>query len=169
MDRDKNYIWQLYNEGVISKPILSFSMATSEQNDQPYALFGGYNSSQIVLGEAGLQTFSNSPGTSKSTIRSWALETKDLLYDGRSLQYEGQTKSFPAIIDTGSSFVAVPPEEYNSLQDMWKKDVKDLDCHSDATFCQSLKSCDKVEAMVKPVSFQIGDTLFELSPKSYLH
>jgi hypothetical protein len=63
----------------------------------------------------------------------------------------------------------VPPEEYNALQDMWKRDVKDLDCHSDATFCQSLKSCDKVEKMVKPVSFQIGDTLFELSPKSYLH
>jgi hypothetical protein len=85
MDRDKNYIWQLYNEGVISKPILSFSMASSEMSDKPYALFGGFNSSQIVLGEAGLQTFRNSPGSSKSTVRSWALETKDLLYGDHSL------------------------------------------------------------------------------------
>ena len=85
MDRDKNYIWQLYNEGVISKPILSFSMASSEMSDKPYALFGGFNSSQIVFGEAGLQTFRNSPGSSKSTVRSWALETKDLLYGDHSL------------------------------------------------------------------------------------
>lgn len=64
-------------------------MASSEMNDQPYALFGGYNSSQIVFGEAGIQTFKNSPSDSKSTIRSWALETKDLLYGEKSLQYEG--------------------------------------------------------------------------------
>jgi len=45
VDREKNYVWSLYNNGIISKPILSFSMASSDQNDQPYALFGGYNSS----------------------------------------------------------------------------------------------------------------------------
>jgi hypothetical protein len=33
MDREKNYVWQLYNEGVISKPIISFSMASSDQAD----------------------------------------------------------------------------------------------------------------------------------------
>jgi hypothetical protein len=40
----------LAKNGIIKKPIVSFSMASSEQKDEPYALFGGYNSSQIVNG-----------------------------------------------------------------------------------------------------------------------
>jgi hypothetical protein len=51
VDREKNYVWSLFNNGIISKPIMSFSMAASDQDDQSYALFGGYNSSQIVNGE----------------------------------------------------------------------------------------------------------------------
>jgi len=54
VNREKNYIWSLFNNGIITKPVLSFSMASSEIDDQPYALFGGYNSSQIVGGEKGL-------------------------------------------------------------------------------------------------------------------
>ena len=42
-------------------------------NDTPYALFGGYNSSQIVKGENGIVSFKNSPGNYKASIRSWAL------------------------------------------------------------------------------------------------
>ena len=45
VNREKSYIWSLYNNGIITKPILSFSIATSDQNDPSYALFGGYNSS----------------------------------------------------------------------------------------------------------------------------
>jgi hypothetical protein len=45
VDREKNYIWQLAKNGIIKKPILSFSMASSDQDDDPYALFGGFNSS----------------------------------------------------------------------------------------------------------------------------
>lgn len=47
--------------------------------------------------------------------------------------------------------------------------MKDLDCKSDPTFCQSLKSCPEVAKQVKPVAFQIGETIFELSPIAYLH
>ena len=144
-------------------------MASSEQDDQPYALFGGYNSSQIVGGEQGLQTFKNNPGNYKSSIRSWAMDTKDILYEGQSLQYSEQTKTYPAVIDTGSSFLAVPPEQYHVLQDSWRKDLSDLDCKTDATFCQSLKSCTEVAKLVKPVGFQIGETIFDLSPTAYLH
>jgi hypothetical protein len=45
VDREKNYIWSLAKNGIIKKPIVSFSMASSDQNEEPYALFGGYNSS----------------------------------------------------------------------------------------------------------------------------
>ena len=81
------------------------------------------------------------------------MDTKDILYDGKSLQYSEQTKTSPAVIDTGSSFLAVPPEQYHVLQDQWRTDLKDLDCKSDATFCQSLKSCTEVAKLVKPVGF----------------
>jgi len=44
VNKEKSYIWSLYNHNIISRPVLSFSLAQSDQNDQPYALFGGYNS-----------------------------------------------------------------------------------------------------------------------------
>lgn len=144
-------------------------MASSDMSETPYALFGGYNSSQIVGGASGLQTFKNNPGNYKSNIRSWSMDTKDILYNGKSLQYQGQTKTYPAVIDTGSSFLAVPPEEYATLQDQWRADLKDLDCKTDETFCQVHKSCVDIAKKLKPVGFQIGDTVFELEPMSYLH
>ena len=67
---------------------MSFSMASGDMDDEPYALFGGYNSSQIVGGEAGLQTFKNNPGSTHSNIRSWAMDTNDVLYNGKSLHYK---------------------------------------------------------------------------------
>jgi hypothetical protein len=81
INREKNYVWSMFNNGIISRPILSFSMASNDMDDQPYALFGGYNSSQIVGGEAGIVTLKNNPGNYKSNIRSWALNTKDILYN----------------------------------------------------------------------------------------
>jgi predicted aspartyl protease len=74
-----------------------------------------------------------------------------MIYDGQSLIYSGQTKTYPAVIDTGSSFLAVPPEEYNTLRDKWKNDVENLDCQS--TFCQINQNCSIVAAKIKPVSF----------------
>lgn len=94
---------------------MSFSMASNDMNEQSYALFGGYNSTQIVQGEKGILSFKNQPNNYKSSIRSWALDTKDILYGGQSLHYKEQTKTYPAVIDTGSSFIAVPPDEYGAL------------------------------------------------------
>lgn len=136
-NRDKNYIWSLYNNGIIAKPIISFSISSSDISDDSYALFGGYNSSQIVGAEAGIQTFKNNPGNYKQTVRSWALDTGDFLYGNDSLRYKGQTKVYPAIIDTGSSFIAVPPAEYTNLVEQWKASTKDINCDIDSTFCQS--------------------------------
>jgi hypothetical protein len=91
------------------------------------------------------------------------------LYGKKSLVYKGQTKTYPAVIDTGSSFIAVPPEEYTSLVDQWKEQVKDLDCKSDITFCQSRESCQKLSSKLSSVSFNIENTIFELKPLAYLH
>jgi hypothetical protein len=97
------------------------------------------------------------------------MDTNDILYDGKSLSYQGQTKSFPAVIDTGSSFIAVPPEEFTQLQGSWEKNIPNLDCKTDPTFCQVHSNCTEVAKKVKPVGFNIESTIFELGPMAYLH
>jgi hypothetical protein len=59
---------------------------------------------------AGLETFKTNPGNYKSPIRSWALDSKDFLYNGKSLKGSDAKAIYPAVIDTGSSFLAVPPD-----------------------------------------------------------
>ena len=55
----------------------------------PYALFGGYNSEQVVGGKAGIKSFETNPGNFKSSIRSWAIDNKDFMYGGQSLKPAG--------------------------------------------------------------------------------
>ena len=57
------------------------------------------------------------------------------MYNGKSLAYSGQTRTYPAVIDTGSSFVAVPPEEYQVLKESWRQSLPNLDCDQRNVFC----------------------------------
>ena len=50
--------------------MVSFNIASKDMEDEPYALFGGVNSTQIVGGVDGLKTFSNFP----NFLGTWALE-----------------------------------------------------------------------------------------------
>jgi len=45
-----HYLWSLKDNGIIDHAIVSFSVTSKEMGETPYALFGGYNSSQIVGG-----------------------------------------------------------------------------------------------------------------------
>lgn len=85
------------------------------------------------------------------------------------MRYKDQTKIFPAVIDTGSSFIAVPPDEYTNLLEKWKSSVKGINCDVDPTFCQIRKPCSQVAKELQPVSFRIENTLFVLKPMAYLH
>jgi hypothetical protein len=42
------------------------SVASGNMNDVPYALFGGFNSSQVLDGDRGLVAFKNNRGDYKS-------------------------------------------------------------------------------------------------------
>ena len=64
--------------------MVSFSLTQSSMKEEyPYALFGGYNSSQIIGGSDGLKTFKNYP----TKLGTWALL--------------GQSFSYGDIIETG--------------------------------------------------------------------
>jgi len=54
-----HYLWSLKDNGIIDRAMVSFSITSKEMGEGPYALFGGYNSSQIVGGGEGLKTFKN--------------------------------------------------------------------------------------------------------------
>ena len=104
-----HYLWSLKNSGIIDHAMVSFSVTAKEMNDEPYALFGGYNSSQIVGGSSGLKMFPNF----KNYLGTWALEGQGTFYgDGKVMQEVGRDRTFPAIIDTGSSQFSIPPSVF---------------------------------------------------------
>ena len=56
--------------------MVSFSITAADMPEKPYALFGGYNSSQIVDGASGLKTFKNYP----TKFKTWALLGQGMKY-----------------------------------------------------------------------------------------
>lgn len=108
--KKQHYLWSLKDYGLISQAMVSFSITQNDMKEPPYALFGGYNSSQIVGGNKGLKTFKNYP----SDFQTWALLGQAMLYDGKyctDIAHQGYT----AMIDTGSSQLAVPPQVFKQL------------------------------------------------------
>ena len=94
-----HYLWSLKDNDIINHAIVSFSITSKEMGETPYALFGGYNSSQIVNGVKGLKTFKNF----QNWLGTWALDGQGMTYGAKPLQKPGQDTNYPAIIDTGSS------------------------------------------------------------------
>lgn len=107
--RKLHYLWALKDQGIIERAMVSFSISGSDQDDSPYALFGGVNSTQIVGGEAGLTAFKSFP----NFLGTWALEGQEMKYDGKTL--EGTHGNYPAIIDTGTSQMSIPPHVFQFL------------------------------------------------------
>ena len=111
--RHLNFVWSLKDNKVIDQAVVTFSTAENGS----YALFGSYNTSEVVGGANGLyslKTYNYMPDF-VSANKNWALEGQNLLYDGQSLKNAGE-KSFPAIIDTGSSTLGVPPVLFDALK-----------------------------------------------------
>ena len=101
------------DKGVIDRAMVSFSISSLDMDDPPYALFGGVNSTQIVGGTDGLKSFASYP----NFLGTWALEAQKVHYDGKVL--DGTDESYPAIIDTGTSQMSIPPKVFAQLHDQW--------------------------------------------------
>lgn len=78
--------------------------------DDSYALFGGINSTQIVGGAEGIHSFPSFP----NFLGTWALEGQAVQYDGKVL--ENTDQSYPAVIDTGTSQMSIPPRVFGQIQ-----------------------------------------------------
>jgi len=160
-----HYLWSLKDNGIIDHAMVSFSVTSKDMGETPYALFGGYNSSQIVGGAQGLKTFKNYP----NWLGTWALEGQGMYYGASPMQKPGEDTSYPAIIDTGSSQLSIPPDVFENIRAEWSKALPNLDCTSDKTFCHVKDSCENVASKVKPVGFQMSDYVFEINPEQYLY
>ena len=109
-----NFIQSLKDNGVISQAMISFSVS----NQGSYALFGDFNTSQVVGGLSGLhslKTYAYLPEFAAAQ-KNWALEGQNMLYGDAML---GPDASFPAIIDTGSSTLGVPSALFDAAKDQW--------------------------------------------------
>jgi saccharopepsin len=144
--------------------MVSFSVTSKDMPDAPYALFGGYNSSQIVGGASGLKSFKNYD----NWLGTWALEGQGTYYGGKTMQEPSKDPAYPAIIDTGSSQFSIPPAVFENLKKEWAAALPKLDCESDSTFCQVPESCESVAPKLKPIGFQFSDYVFEMKPELYL-
>eukprot|EP00356_Strombidium_inclinatum_P011500 CAMPEP_0170482176 /NCGR_PEP_ID=MMETSP0208-20121228/2310_1 /TAXON_ID=197538 /ORGANISM="Strombidium inclinatum, Strain S3" /LENGTH=495 /DNA_ID=CAMNT_0010754983 /DNA_START=166 /DNA_END=1652 /DNA_ORIENTATION=+ len=160
-----HYLWSLKNNGIIDRAVVSFSITSKEMGETPYALFGGYNSSQIVGGAEGLKTFKNF----ENWLGTWALEGQGMYYGNTPMQKPGEDTSYPAIIDTGSSQLSIPPEVFDKIRTEWGQALPNLDCTSDKTFCHVKDSCENVAPKLKPLGFQMSDYVFEINPEQYLY
>ena len=114
-----HYLWALKDQKIIDRAMVSFSITSLKMEDKPYALFGGYNSSQIVGGASGLKTFKNF----ENWLGTWALEGQGMYYGAQPLQVPGEDLSYPAIIDTGSTRLSIPPEQFAKVRSEWKRAV----------------------------------------------
>ena len=56
--------------------MVSFSITQNGMKENSYALFGGYNSTQIVNGASGLKTFKNHP----NSFNTWSLLGQGMTY-----------------------------------------------------------------------------------------
>lgn len=160
-----HYLWSLKDNGIIDHAMVSFSVTSQDMGETPYALFGGYNSSQIVGGAAGLKTFKNY----ENWLGTWALEGQGMYYGATPMQKPGEDTAYPAIIDTGSSQLSIPPDVFEKIRMEWAKALPNLDCESDATFCHVPESCESISQKIKPVGFQMSDYVFEINPAQYLY
>jgi len=80
----------------------------SVQGEKSYALFGEMNATQVVGGLHTFKTYGYLPEFMASK-KNWALEGLNVLYGSSQLKNLTDLKSFPAIIDTGSSTIGLTP------------------------------------------------------------
>jgi hypothetical protein len=144
-----NFVWALKDAKVIDKAVVTFSTAS----EGSYALFGDYNASLVVDGEKGLhslKTYNYMPEY-VSANKNWALEGQSLLYGEDSMA--GSVSSFPAIIDTGSSTLGVPPVFFDALKTEIQKSVE-LNCQTKEDFCEiANQECSSLVSKLKPIGF----------------
>lgn len=147
------------NSGTIEHAMVSFSISAHNQQSAPYALFGQNNYSQIVGGKDGLFTYESV----MNPLRTWAMDAKNLYYGTKPL---AEDKSYPGIIDTGSSQISVPPALFEKLKAEWTRVLPNIDCNHMA--CTFQGKCSEVAKKTRPIGFLMNDRVFSIASDTFL-
>lgn len=85
---------------------MSFNLGTDSKNETSYAIFGEVDSTAYTdpLVPFNIQNDDQ-----------WAIEFKGLQYNGVTLDSESIFSDVNAIVDTGTSLIAIPTGMYNNL------------------------------------------------------
>jgi hypothetical protein len=74
-----------------------------------------------------------------------------------------------AVVDTGTSMMAIPLEDYNLLIKMWEKEIgnkNEFVCQMG--LCVGGFQCNHFEKILSNISLVIENEVFEIMPKGYL-
>lgn len=116
-------------------------------------MFGGYDSAYVKTGDSskgyGLHWYKL-----KDTFW-WQIEIEDALF-GTTSFYQKDTDQ--AIIDTGTSLIAVPDDEFKVLKKIWLQAESSLQCSSQ--LCYTVGSCASVITKMKPLKFRFDDKYY---------
>ena len=123
-----SFLMAMVEESAIDEAIVSFSLGYNNGGDvqqESYMMFGGLNKTQFVgkMYEFPLVT-----------DKWWALEFRRFYYDNRLFKEYDQFKKHQdisdmgnsafAVVDTGTSMMAVPEQFFTKLEAKWKRSVK---------------------------------------------
>ena len=154
---------EMLRKNMVDKPIVSFSLGsnskTAKNSAESYMILGGINETQYV---GQLQDFKI------STNQWWAPSLNGFHYSDEVIVQFADNTAF-AVIDTGTSMLALPKVYLNLLINMWKRDLPDnvpFDCSLGV--CIAATHCDRVKKTIGSVTFQIGNKMLEMKPESYL-
>jgi hypothetical protein len=168
-----SFLMAMYEDEVIDEAIISFSLGYNNGGSiqqESYMMFGGTNHSQYA---GKLLEFPI------VTDKWWALEFRAFYYDKRLFK---SFDPFPkhseitdlgnsafAVVDTGTSMMAVPQKFFERLETLWKRSARrasDISCVQG--LCVGGHSCDEFYKVLGNITIQLGKTDFILKPEAYL-
>jgi len=151
----------LYDQGKIDDPIISFSL-TQLLTQESKAIFGGKDSTQYVQSMFELNL---------GATNLWAPHVNGLAYGNTYLDKFDNSDNYLAIIDTGSTLIHLPKKYYNIMADWWLHQLKNADFGfgmGDVGLYHARANCYQVKPLISNFSIVLDDTLFEITPESYL-
>ena len=96
----------------------------------------------------------------------WSLDGQNVWCDSKPIYSKDEEFSYPAIIDTGSSQISVPPQVMEKIKAEWKKVEPNLQCTGSS--CGWNGSCKKYMNILKPIGFQMNGRVFEIPATAYM-
>jgi Eukaryotic aspartyl protease len=141
---------------------MQISFFLSHSQDSSHFIFGGYDESLIKAGEE-IQWYDL---TGKNW---WQVEIQDIIVENESIYSDKTSK---AIIDSGTSLITVPYEDFQKLNKLYNSQFLvnyDYVCFEEYHICVFAGKCSGWWNRLEPIKLQFsGDKVLTVPPEDYL-